>query len=306
MTDAEVLGLTRAYINSRRKLGEFTPATTVRIRYTLRDFALSVGPHRPIAKVTRRHVERWLEDMEAADSTKKTRLGSVRAFLRWCVEHRHMNRNPADGVRGPKPAKSLPRAIAAVDITPIFLACPDSRARLMVSLMVQEGLRACEVARAQRDGIDMSAMLLTVNGKGSKERIVPLSDETTESLFQYLADEPGAGGPLIRSHNDPRCGIQAEYVSKLVAQWMAEAGVKRAPHDGRSGHALRHSCATHMADNGVDIRDISEVLGHATLVSTEIYLRRLRATGPLRKAIAGRAYQPTKAPAPHIDALDVA
>jgi site-specific recombinase XerD len=99
-------------------------------------------------------------------------------------------------------------------------------------------------------------------------------------------------GPLIRSQIHPRRGISAEYVGKLAVQWMRAAGIKYAAFDGRSAHALRHTCASHMLEHGADIREVSEMLGHSGLQATQTYLRRLRAAGPLRKAAAGRSYLP--------------
>jgi site-specific recombinase XerC len=259
----------------------------------LRQFSVWVGREEPITIVQRRHVERWLETLDVSPRTKRIYLSCVRTFLAWCVTHDYLVRNPAEGVSGPHPSSPTPHALRADDITAVLAILESDRDRLIVLLMAQEAMKAGEIAGIQREDVDLPNWLITVRGKGSKHRTLTISEETRDVLCRYLIAHPGPAGSLLRSQNHPGRGISADYVAKVVAQRMREAGVKYAAFDGRSSHALRQSAASHMLEHGADIRDVGEYLGHASLQTTEVYLRRLRAAGPFRKAVGARTYMPT-------------
>lgn len=154
---------------------------------------------------------------------------------------------------------------------------PDDRARLIILLEVQEGLRACEVARIEVGDIDFTERTILVRGKGNRERLLPLSAQTWAALEDYLGGRPMKTGPLIRSYNDPKAGISSAHVQHLVQGWLRRVGISSG-----GGHGLRHTMATTLLrEQGADIRDVQMALGHATLQSTSIYLpfsdaRRLR------------------------------
>ncbi len=284
--------LAQSYVTSRKQLGELASSSAIHNRMVLQQFSVWVGREQPINAVQRRHVERWLETLDVSPRTKRIYLSCVRTFLAWCVAHDYLTRNPAEGVAGPPPMPPVPRALRAVDITAVLSILDSDRDRLIVLLMAQEAMKAGEIADIQREDIDLVNWLVSVTGEGSRQRTLPISEETRDVLCGYLIDHPGPTGALLRSQNHPGLGISADYVSKLVGQWMRDAGVKSAAFDGRSGHALRQSAAAHMLENGADIREVREYLGHSSLRSTETYLRRLRAAGPLRKAAGGRSYMP--------------
>lgn len=286
---SELRGLIRAYVNTGRKLGHFLPSTANTYWYNLSAFAEFVDD-RPVEKITRRHVEKYIE-AQRADATKRAQLSSVRNFFAWAVETGKAPKDPTLGLKGPKVRRTQPKAIVADDVARIFDACPDNRGRLILSLMCNEGLRIAEVAGLRRDAIDLPSLLITVLGKGQKERVLPLSGETQDFLFAYLSECPGPSGPLIRSTIHPNRGMTPTYLSRMVRRWMLESGVKRAPYDHKSAHALRHTCATDLADAGTDIRVIADILGHADLGTVAVYTRRRQADGPLRAAIDGRRYQ---------------
>jgi integrase/recombinase XerC len=285
--------LAQTYVTSRKQSGELASSSAIHNRMVLQQFATWIGREQPINAVQRGDVEQWLDALDVSPRTKRIYLSCVRTFLTWCVAQEHLTRSPADGVAGPAALPPVPRALPAVDITAVLTVLHSDRDRLIVLLMAQEAMKAGEIADIQREDVDLINWLVTVNGKGSRQRTLPISEETRDVLCRYLIEHPGPSGALLRSQNHPGSGISADYVSKLVAQWMRAAGVKFAAFDGRSGHALRQSAAAHMLANGADIREVREYLGHASLQSTEAYLRRLRAAGPLRKAAGGRSYMPS-------------
>lgn len=172
----------------------------------------------------------------------------------------------------------------------LLAVCPDARARVITLLMVQEGLRCCEVAGLEIQDIDWNEQLVLIKtSKGDNERVLPLSDETAEAITAYLKEQPSSCGPLVRSCLEPTSRISAKYVSRLVVGWVADAGLKGRPYDGLSAHALRHTAATDMLRSGAHLRDVQAALGHRNLQSTQVYLAWV--VGDLRTAMGGRSYR---------------
>jgi integrase/recombinase XerC len=277
------------YVAEREQRGDLTHDTARGIRYRLLDFA-EHAPDRPRA-VRRKHVERWMADTRLAASTRKLRLSALRGFCAWLLEHRHIDRDPTAGVKAPKTPQRQPRNLHADESPRLVMHAPDSRARFMILLQLQEGLRCVELERAQVGDIDRGRAVMAVRGKGSGghvSRSVPLSVETLAALDDYLAEHPAPAGPLIRSYQNPGRSLTARYISALMSTWMTEAGIKRAPRDGKSAHACRHTCATDMVDAGADVLAVQRALGHASITSTQVYLRGV--TPELRAAMGGRSY----------------
>lgn len=277
------------YVAARVAKGELNPRSAAVVRSHLLAFAASTnaGPHR----VTRRTVENWLETPGLAPAYRRTRFSSLRGFCRWCVIEGHMKRDPTLSLKTPRVPRGLPRALPLEDAVAVVAAAQDTRTRLIVSLMLQEGLRRIEVARCLYSDIDMRRGVLAVRGKGGggdATRVVPITVETARALKNYLAEHPVTNGFLIRSHRDPHKGVSAGTISELVLRPFRESGVKARNGDGRSAHALRHTCAQDMIDGAANIRQVQAALGHATIKTTETYLR--NSVGGLVEAMGGRTY----------------
>lgn len=277
------------YLKDRKQQGVYVADRARSARSILNLFADHVGQRR-LKNIGPSHIESWLGSMEhLAPATRRDRLSTVRALFAWCIRKGYAKRNPAAEVRGPKQPRTLPRALPADAIASVFQHCPDARARLIVSLMVQEGLRCCSVARLTLGDIDWNSHTMRVVGKGQHEQLLPITDETWQALDDYLTETPAAGGPLIRSYRQCHRALQADTISGMVAEWMWAAGIKRKPRDGVSAHACRHTAATDMLRGGAHIRDVQAVLGHRSIQNTEIYLP-LVVEG-LGQAMAGRTYR---------------
>jgi len=175
--------------------------------------------------------------------------------------------------------------------------CPDTRTKLICSLMLEEGLRRGEVATLQLGDLDLAGRLMLVRGKGGTERVLPITDDTFELILAYT-DETGfwRGGPVIRSKRDPARSIKPDRVTAIVAGVMREARIRE------SAHSLRHTMATDSLRGGAHIRDVQRALGHKHLRTTERYLPWLvDVEGGLRQAIGGRHYGSSH-PTEHHDA----
>lgn len=273
-----------AYVGERTRMGQLTGESPRTYRKALWLFARFVGADTVVSKVNRRHVERWLLSMKVAPATMRERLSVLRSFTKWCVENGYMRRDPCVGVEGAKQPRLIPpRGLPAPAVASIFDSCPDARAELVVSLMVNEGLRCIEVARLEVGDIDPTQHSALITGKGGHQRVLPISEETWALLRVYLGLFPATAGPLIRSYRNPHKGISAHYISMLVSSYMKDSGVDE------SAHALRHTSATDMLRGGAHVRDVQAAMGHANLKTTERYLP--WCVNNLRDAMGGRTYR---------------
>lgn len=289
--------LVRRYVDERAKRGEIGGGTARTLYITLRSFVEFIGDPKP-SSINRRHVEKWLE-RPVTPSTKRAQLSIVRVFCRWLEERKLLPRDPTRGVKGPRQPRRVPRNMQADAVAKVFAACHDSRLKAICSLMVQEGLRCCEVAGLEAQDIDWSERLVLIKtSKGDHERVLPLSDETVEALTTYLNEHPTTTGPLIRSYNDATKGVTAKYLSHVMSQLMRSAGIKLRIYDGISAHALRHTMATDMLRSGAHLRDVQAALGHKDISTAQKYLPWV--VGDLRTAMGGRRYRGT-APAASSD-----
>lgn len=274
------------YVEVRRHTGEIQESTATGARWVLWHFASVVDLDLPPGKLTRRHVERWAASRTVAPATMRTELSLLRTYTAWLVREGVLKKDPALGIRGPRRPRDVPRALGVASVGEVLAHCPDLRAKLIVSLMVQEGLRCVEVASLQRSDVDLVVDTLLVVGKGGHERLLPITDETRHMLSRYLREFPAPAGPLIRSYQAAHRGLSPATLSQYVGGWFGDAGVKA------SAHALRHTMASDMLDRGANIREVQIALGHVSLATTQRYLRRQDGKN-LRGAMSGRSYTST-------------
>lgn len=287
---ATIRSTVNRYVTERKQLGQFTRDSAQDTRYILHRLADHCGPDMAIGRLSRRQIETWMMGRTCGPNSLNSELGRVRSFTKWCVIQGLIRRDPAYGIEAPRRTKTVPRNISAEKITELLQHC-DERLSTAILLGVQEGLRRSEIVGLTLSDIDVDDRILRVLGKGRKWREVPLSTETYAQIGRYLERFPaGPGRPLIRSYLHPERGITAIRLGHLVAKAMSESGVKEAAWDGKSAHALRHSCADHMLENGAELRDVQEMLGHEKLATTAIYARRKAVRERVRQAASGRSY----------------
>jgi integrase/recombinase XerD len=216
-----------------------------------------------------------LEARGLAVTTRRRRLAAARS----CLRHRaRMGARPADARRVvplPKPGRRLPKAISAAEAerlvtrpnaTPLGL-----RDRAALELLYGAGLRVSELVSLRPGDLDLERGLVRVEGKGRKQRIVPTGTEAREAARRYLA----RGRPFLGRSQQPDAflvnargrRISRQAVFELVRRHAREAGIER----DVTPHTLRHSFATHLIENGCDLRVVQELLGHASVGTTEIY-----------------------------------
>ena len=211
-------------------------------------------------------------------STQRNRLGTLKDFFRWVTRQDVILHNPASEVELPRMEKRLPQAVLTLPEVERLLAVLDVtdplgiRDRTMLEVFYSCGIRRTELCRIDLPDVNTERRTLHVRlGKGKKDRVVPIGARAVHWLEHYLqAVRPrlcldtrtqalfltGYGGPF-----------NPDVVSRMVAAWLAKAGLKRKG----CCHILRHTCATHMLENGADIRFIQQLLGHEKLDTTAIY-----------------------------------
>ncbi len=230
------------------------PAGTIYLRgYHLRRFAKAVKV--AVEDVTREHVLVFLDTPEWASSYKRSYRVTLRAFFRWARAERMITKNPMKGVKSVAAPIGTPRP-ATEDAVREGQQYRDRRVPIMVRLGAQAGLRCCEICRVHRDDVieTHAGYRLRVLGKGRKVRVIPI---TKALAFEILA----ADGWLFPGQIDGH--LSAAYVSKLVS---------RALPDGWTAHTLRHRFASRAyIGSGKDIRAVQELLGHASVATTQIY-----------------------------------
>ena len=231
-----------------------------------------------------RDLRRYLASLSErgnAPSTIARKLAAVRALLRLQVELGHRRENPADLVSSPKRPTKLPRVLRPDEVVALLDHIPattplELRDRALFELAYASGLRAEELVTLDVDSVDFDAEAVRVEGKGDKTRIVPVGEHALKALERYLA----AGRPTLVRREEPallvsKSGrrLSTSDVRRRLRTWARRAaGVAPALVDAHP-HALRHSFATHLLEGGADLRAIQELLGHATISTTQVYTR---------------------------------
>ncbi len=274
------------YVRARRERQEVRPGTLRTMRYTLGTLADCAGADLPVSRIRRAHVERWLGRRDLSPASRRSQLSIVRMFCEWAVTAGLLAKDPTVGIRIARQPRYMPRGLRLDQVQAVLAACPDTRSELVVLLMVQCGLRSCEVATIELGDIDFGDRVLLVReGKGGHQRVLPIPGEAWDAIGRYLRARPVPAGPLIRKERG-RGGVGAKYLSRYVSQLMHSAGVEA------GGHALRHTCAGDLLRSGVHLRNVQRVLGHESIATTERYLPWV--VGDLREAVEGRTYKPDR------------
>ena len=225
-----------------------------------------------------------------APSSVARALVAVRSFHRFCLEEGLLAADPSGEVGAPTVPLGIPKALTEDEVDALLGAVVGDTARSLrdraiVETLYATGVRISELVGLDRRDLDLDDGLVRVLGKGSKERIVPVGRSARDALTAYLT----AGRPQLARPGTARSDAEAVVLNvrggRLSRQscWkIVRTAGERAGLGGRlSPHVLRHSCATHMLERGADIRVVQELLGHASLSTTQVYTKvspeRLRA-----------------------------
>jgi integrase/recombinase XerC/integrase/recombinase XerD len=239
--------------------------------------AQDIGPSAVSSRELRRYAA-VLSSREAVAATVARKLAALRAFYRTLREHGHVEQNPVDLIPSPKRPRTLPKVLRPDELAALLDRIPaatplELRDRALLEVAYGSGLRAEELVNLDVTSIDFDAEELRVEGKGSKTRIMPAGEPSLRALARYLerarpALQSGDGEPALFLSKSGR-RLSTSDVRRRLRVWARHAALQ----GGISPHALRHSFATHLLEGGADLRSIQELLGHASISTTQIYTR---------------------------------
>ncbi len=262
---ASVRRASRATVDGRRRdLEAF-------VRYA-RDAGLAAP-----AQIDTHHVRGYVASMRharAGSATVKRHLSSLRGFFRHLVDHGELRANPALEVRAPKQAQALPRTLTREDATRLVESPADdtsiaTRDRAILELFYSSGLRLAELHGLELDAFESDLSEVRVTGKGSRQRIVPVGRKAREALRAWLRERPdhAAAGERALFVSSRGGRLSRSSIGARLAYWARRAGLGVRVHP----HRLRHSFATHLLEESGDLRAVQELLGHASISTTQVY-----------------------------------
>lgn len=264
--------------------------------HTLRNYASDLGQFREyllniekrddvsVNDIDRLTIREWMASLHAADKKKTSiarKLASLRTFFQFLVREGKLESNPAKLVATPRIERKLPNHLSIEDAVR-FIETPDvntdlgRRDRAIIEFLYATGIRVGELVSINLKDIDFREKLVRVTGKRKKQRIVPFGEPALQALMHYIHESrpaflnecPPAERDLQAVFLHRRGGrLTTRSVGRMIDKYIKQC----ADIHNISPHSLRHSFATHLLDQGADLRDIQELLGHARLSTTQIY-----------------------------------
>jgi integrase/recombinase XerC len=216
-----------------------------------------------------------LHETGLAKTTIARRLASMRSFFRFGQREGWTKTNPAKALRNPRKSRSLPHFLSTDDLRKLLNAPPSDQAlglrdRAILETMYSAGLRVSELVGLNDSDLDLNAGVVRVRGKGRRERLSPVGSFAARALRRWIARRKAIQArdgqtPVFVNKFGRR--LTTRSVGRLLEKYLRETGLDRRT----TPHTLRHSFATHLLDRGADIRSVQELLGHRSLVTTQIY-----------------------------------
>ena len=212
----------------------------------------------------------WLHDEKLSPSSVIRKIASLRGFFKWLCANEYIKTNPALTIEQPKIPKRLPKVVSVHEIEEILNQDLSKIQSVILELLYGCGLRVSELVNLKVTDINIKAKYLECTGKGSKERIVPIGKKAIAALKKYL---PKLTFTVNKFHIETARLLIDEDGRELTRQdiynFISEQGKKI--HKHISPHTLRHSFATHLIENGADLRVVQELLGHSDVSTTQLY-----------------------------------
>ena len=243
-------------------------------------FEETEGREVELSEVTTLELRRFVAELQQAGYAKSTisrKLACLRSFFRFAVREGWVEANIAKPLRNPRAGRKLPHFLSAEEIARLLESPPSTNAsgvrdRAILETMYSAGLRVSELVGLSIEDIDFSAGLVRVRGKGRKERLSPLGSYAQKAIKNWLSQrEPNP--KATKEHASAvflnRFGnrLTSRSVGRMLEKYLKQCGLDQRT----SPHTLRHSFATHLLDRGADIRSVQELLGHKSLITTQIY-----------------------------------
>ena len=228
-----------------------------------------------LIELTTNDIEKYINDTKLTARTKAHYLSVLNSFFKYMIFMNKINNNPCELIRNPKIEKKLPKYLTKDEIEKLLeikLIKPiDYRNKAMLELLYATGTRISELLNLELNHIDFDECIIRVTGKGKKDRIIPIGNTAINYLKLYINDyrkfilKTKTNNYVFLNKNGEKMSRQGFF--KILKELANNAGITKE----LSPHTLRHSFATHLLNNGADLRIIQELLGHENLSTTEIY-----------------------------------
>jgi integrase/recombinase XerD len=266
------------HLRVERRLADHTLESYGRDLQRLAAFAESL--ELVVHHLDRHHLETFVAEMMNSGLSPRSvarTVAAVRGFYRFSVLAQHLEASPADDLQAPRAWPALPKFLAIADVEKL-IAQPNVttaiglRDRALIEVLYATGMRVSELIHLRASDLNLEGGFLTCTGKGNKQRLVPIGEEASKWVTQYMRS---ARPVLLGKRSSPWLFLNAKRGTALsrVGFWKILKGYGRKaglPRD-LSPHVLRHSFATHLLEHGADLRAIQMMLGHADLSTTQIY-----------------------------------
>ncbi|HOK14046.1 MAG TPA: tyrosine recombinase XerC [Candidatus Kapabacteria bacterium] len=210
----------------------------------------------------------WLHDRNLSKSSIKLKVSAIKSFFKYLRKYNIIDINPAKAVATPKKEKKLPSYLTKAETELLFseaISQSSSQVVCLIELLYGCGLRISEALNLKLNDIDYYNKQVKVLGKGNRERIVPIGSKAIEAIKNHLKMRETSSNYLFCSKTGSKLNPAVAY-RQIKREITKVSGTKR-----KSPHTLRHTFATHMLDNGADLKAVSEMLGHKSLSTTQIY-----------------------------------
>jgi integrase/recombinase XerC len=223
----------------------------------------------------------YLYGQNYTKSTTARKLATLRSFYKFLIRRGLVSVNPLSTIRTPKQDKRLPKCLDLEQVQKLLDAPGDgdllaARDKAMLEVLYSSGIRVSELVELDMADMDLQEGVLRVKGKGRKDRLTPIGSQAIKALQRYFElrnsdsknpgqqNTQGSSRVFLNKHGE---SLSTRSVRRKLDKYLVEAGLD----PGISPHTLRHSFATHLLDNGADLRAVQELLGHAHLITTQIY-----------------------------------
>ena len=245
----------------------------------LRRFGRWLDAH-PLESVKRQQIVRYIQSLRSSGISARSvarALAALRGFFRFLVAEKHLKHDPTENLENPKLWSTLPKSLHPSEVDDL-LAAPDRttsdglRDAAMLELLYATGLRVSELIKVKIEDVVLDAGFLRTFGKGSKERIVPFGDSARAAITAYIEHGRKKNNIYLFLTNRGRPMTRQTFWMKIV-RYARQAGIK----SHISPHVLRHAFATHLLENGADLRSVQLMLGHSDISTTQIYTHVSRA-----------------------------
>lgn len=271
----------KAYLQLERSLSENTVENYLRDVVKLeRYFAEVLDKEVAIVKVTYEDIQgflKWLNDMEFAPRSQARIISGLKTFFEYLLMENVIQKNPTELLEAPKLGRKLPDTLSYEEIEQIISGIDRStpegeRNVAILEVLYGSGLRVSELINISLQDIYWEEGFLRVIGKGNKQRIVPISSDAIKHMKIYINE--------VRVHQNPQSGnehilflnrrgkqLTRVMIFTIVKRAVEQVGIRK----NISPHTFRHSFATHLVENGADLRAVQEMLGHVSITTTEVY-----------------------------------